>query len=98
MSSSTWDEATVAHSTQQRAAVEPIANAHLLASLIDVFEYLQLLQLASPQIGLVILIELLFVVHIFLFDYKGTANEGKDQIKWNEMEFYLAFPSASYLI
>lgn len=28
----------------------------------------------------------------------GTANEGKDQIKWNEMKFYLAFPSAAYLI
>ena len=28
----------------------------------------------------------------------GTANEGKGQIKWNEMEFYLAFPSAAYLI
>ena len=28
----------------------------------------------------------------------GTANEGKDQIKWNEMGFYLAFPSAAYPI
>ena len=30
--------------------------------------------------------------------FKGTANEGKDQIKWNEMKFYLAFPSVAYLI
>ena len=25
----------------------------------------------------------------------GTANEGKGQIKWNEMEFYLASPECS---
>ena len=88
----------MAHGTQQRTAIEPIADAHFLASLVDVFENLQLFQLAGPQIGLVILIELLFVVHVFLFDYKGTANEWKAQIKWNEMEFYLDFPSAAYLI
>ena len=93
-----WDEATMAHGTQQRTAVEPIADAHFLAGLVDVFENLQLLQLAGPQVGLVILIELLFVVHVFLFVCKDTANEGKAQIKWNEMEFYLDFPSAAYLI
>lgn len=83
-----WDKSTVAHGTQQRTAIEPIADAHLPASLVDVFENLQLFQLAGPQIGLVILIELLFVVHVFLFDYKGTANEWKAQIKWNENKLW----------
>ena len=72
-----WDEATVTHGTQQRAAVEPIADAHLPADLVDVFEDLQLFQLAGPQIGLVILIELLFVVHVSFLITKVLQTSGK---------------------
>ena len=54
----------MAHGTQQRASVEPIAYVMLAADTIDFFENAELFELASAQL---LLLELFEIVHLSLF-------------------------------